>query len=230
MALRELVQSLTFIHFQPTDAVSPFQGHAAERANLQVPTAYAAALEALYPLDAIPAFGTVPLALLLYVAVAEMPPEQLYLNIGVWQGYSLLAGMLVRPVRHCLGVDNFSEFGAPRAQCQRLVQRFASPGQQLYEADYRHVLQTGITRPLGVYFYDGPHTAADQRWGLEAAHPYFAPGARIFIDDTNGGPAREETLAFLSRHGDYTLLADLRTAHNGHPTFWNGVMILEKAP
>ncbi|MGV3525694.1 MAG: class I SAM-dependent methyltransferase [Candidatus Sericytochromatia bacterium] len=229
MTLRELVQSLTFIHCQPTDTVPPFQGHAAERANLRVPAAYAAALEALRPLDVIPAFGSVPLALLLYTAVAEMPAEQLYLNIGVWQGYSLLAGMLVRPARYCLGVDNFSEFGAPRLQCQSLVQRFARPGQRLYEADYRQVLQAGIKRALGVYFYDGPHTAADQRWGLEAALPYLAPGARIFIDDTNCGPAREETLAFLSRHANYTLLADLRTAHNGHPTFWNGVMILEKA-
>lgn len=180
MALRELLKSLNFIHFQPADAVSPFQGHELERANLRVPLASQAALEALRPLDCVPAFGSVPLALLLYTAVAEMPPEQLYLNIGVWQGYSLLAGMLVRPPRFCLGVDNFSEFGAPRLQCQSLMARFALPGQALWEADYREVLRTGLSRPVGVYFYDGPHTAADQHWGLEAAVPWLAPGARIF--------------------------------------------------
>lgn len=49
------------------------------------------------------------------------------------------------------------------------------------------------------------------------------------IDDTNWDPPRRATLDFISSSSnDYDILLDVNTYCNGHPTFWNGVMILKK--
>jgi hypothetical protein len=53
--------------------------------------------------------------------VARMPDGCCFLNIGVWHGFTFLAGLVNNPHKRCIGVDNFSEYDAPREQ---LLKRF----------------------------------------------------------------------------------------------------------
>ena len=43
----------------------------------------------------------------------NLSSNQLYLNIGCWKGFSLIAGMIDTSCK-VIGVDNFSQFGGPK--------------------------------------------------------------------------------------------------------------------
>lgn len=192
--------------------------------------------QVLEPLRSIPRMSTLTIAGLLNYCVTQMPRSQAYLNIGTWQGFSLFAGLLGHPDKTCLGVDNFSQFQQPDQQ-QQFEARFAalrSPQHHFYVQDYQDFLKDYDAHQhgqIGVYFYDGDHSYAEQLENLEQIDPLLAPGALVLIDDTNWFYALQATKDFiLSQNGRYQLLCHLPTACNYHPSFWNGITILYKVP
>lgn len=237
MYLSEFVKSLQFLHFQPLDIIMGLDFDS-EIANTVLPPEYAHLAEQARPLGNLKRMSTFPIAALIGVILKHLPPGQIYLNIGVWHGFTLFAGMLLAPEVPCVGVDNFSEFGGPREVFYQNWQRFYSgPHQQFYELDYQVYFQTQLqtqgqtqTAPIGLYFYDGAHDYANQYQSLVLADPFLAPGALILVDDTNFEEPRQATLDFLRATPGYRLLGDLPTAMMHHPTFWNGLMILQKQP
>lgn len=239
-AIAELAAEMAFRHWQPAQTVIPAQQSSdlarnligdlpAEAANLILPPELEPHRQTLLGLADVPRMSSLAIGLLLFEAVRRMPPELTYLNIGVWQGFSLLIGMLAQPAGNVIGVDNFSEWGAPRSELMARFARARGPGHLFYEMDYVRYFKTVTIPPLGVYFYDGPHRELDQSRGLELAHPYLAPGALLFVDDTNMPQVQAPTMAFLQNHPEYELLFSAHTGHNRHPTWWNGLMILQKA-
>lgn len=229
MYLTEFVQGLRFLHFQPLDIIMGLDFES-EIANTVLPHEYAYFAQAAWPLAPLKRMSTFPIAALIGVILQHLPPGQIYLNIGVWHGFTLFAGMLLAPEVPCVGVDNFSEFGGPRDVFFQNWERFQSgPHQQFYEMDYQAYFQQH-TAPIGLYFYDGAHDYANQYQALVLADPFLAPGALILVDDTNFAEPRQATLDFLRATPGYQLLGDLPTAMMHHPTFWNGLMILQKQP
>ena len=62
---------------------------------------------------------------------------------------------------------------------------------------------------------------------LQLAHPHLAIGGILLVDDTNWQEPYDATLGFLNSHREnYKVVLDQKTAENGHPTFWNGIMAL----
>src|SRR5947207_2260217 len=59
----------------------------------------------------IPRMSTFAVAAIMNYAVARMPAEHVFLNVGVWNGFSFLSGLVNNPDKTCIGVDNFSESG-----------------------------------------------------------------------------------------------------------------------
>lgn len=241
-----LVGRIGFGRIQPNQAVAPpgeviggrLQGDlsqlligdlAAERANLIVPDECEQAVESLMKLADTPRMCSLAIGLLIYAAVRRMPPDQVYLNIGVWHGFTLLAGMLAGPGKICIGVDNFSEWGGPREDFTHRFRQFKGPDHRFCEADYVTYFRRLHREAIGVYLFDGPHREIDQSRGLELAHPFIAPGGLVFVDDSNEVRVKAPTLAFVHNHPEYRLIADFTTASNTHPTWWNGLMILKKA-
>jgi hypothetical protein len=52
----------------------------------------------------------------------------------------------------------------------------------------------------------------------------------VLVDDTNAADPRRATYDFIkARPGKYRVLLDRRTATNGHPTWWNGLIVLRGA-
>jgi len=220
-------------HIPPDRATEAFVGHDSEQFNLILPSEYAFLLSRLKPLNFLPAFSSFSMACLLQLAVAAMPQNQVYLNIGVWQGYTFFAGLIEQANKTCIGVDNFSEFaafGTPKETFYKDFARFSerSPNHHFYELDYQVYFNLYHQELIGVYFYDAAHTYQDQLQALELADPFLAPGALVFIDDANQSEVQEATLFFLAANPHYVVLASLKTAHNGHPSFWNGLIILHK--
>jgi len=157
----------------------------------------------------------------------RLNPGTVYLNVGTFEGFTFFSGLAGNPDAHCIGVDNFSQFGGPKEKFFAGYRVYKNRTTEFFNMDYVKYFRDHHTRPIGFYVYDGPHDYDNQRNGLVVAEPYFAPDAVIMVDDTNDDVVRRATLDFIAGRTDtYRILLDERTAGNEHPTFWNGVMLI----
>jgi len=186
-------------------------------------------LALLKPLFGVPRLSTFANAAIIARSVEEMEPGTSYVNIGIWHGFSLLVGMLAGRERTVVGVDNFSQFGGPKEAAHARFEKHRAPGHSLHDMDYRDYFAQVHQGPIGFYFYDGHHAYEHQLEGLRVAEPYFSPRCIVMVDDTNWQEPRQATLDFMAQSRNrYELLLDRRTGFDGHPSFWNGVMILQR--
>jgi Methyltransferase domain len=200
----------------PFDAVNTDVGSAALR-------------DALRPLLDVPRMSTMAIGAILNRGVASMPAGHAFVNAGVWHGYTLLAAMAGNPDAVCVGIDDFSEFGGPRDEFGARFEAARSPRHTFYEMDYRDYLADVHDGPIGMYLYDGEDSYEGEFEALRAAEPYFAEGCILMADDTNRSPRRQAMLDFAEQSPhDYSVLLDVRTGANRHPTFWNGTMVLRR--
>ena len=67
----------------------------------------------------------------------NLSSNQLYLNIGCWKGFSLIAGMIDTSCE-VIGVDDFSQFGGPREEFFNNFNKFRKGNiHKFYEDDYK---------------------------------------------------------------------------------------------
>lgn len=184
---------------------------------------------ALRRLGRIPRMSTIGIAAMINRGVALMPQDQCYVNVGVWNGYTLLAGMVGNSGRKSIGVDNFSQFGGPRDEFLKRFEQHRGPLDEFHDLDYEEYFANHHRTPIGFYFYDGEHSYENQLKGLQVAEPFFSPGCRILIDDTNIPAARDAMEDFRAASARrYEVLLDKPTSRNLHPALWNGVIVLER--
>lgn len=209
-------------------------GLSLEVLNTRLPTAARRTRRAVAPLVSVPRLSTYPIGALINYAVATMRADSAYVNVGVWHGFTLLAGMAGNPDRRCIGVDNFSEdivpaYGEVRAAFLERFEQLRGPLHEFHDLDYRAYFADVHHGPIGVYLYDGEHSYENQLLGLEAAEPFFAPGCVVLVDDAFAADARAATTAFVERKPDeYEVIFDRPVASKGHPTFWNGITVFRK--
>jgi hypothetical protein len=241
----EFISSVSFELIQPETARRPSLRFPVERRDgtgaelLELPGAPIDVFNARLPeadvpgslrgLCGIPRMSTFPAAALINLAVRAMPPDQVYLNVGVYAGFTFLAGMLENPERQCVGVDNFSRRAARKGLLRRF-EEMKGPAHRFYEMDYLDYFDKVHNEPLGVYVYDGDHAYEHQVKGLTRAEPYFADGCIVIVDDTNWEEPRQATIDFLAAsEREYEVLLDRATRDHNHPTYWNGLMVLRAA-
>jgi Methyltransferase domain len=182
----------------------------------------------LRPLCDIPRMSSLAVAAIINQGVRRMTPGSAFVNVGVWNGFSLLSGMAANPDTPCIGVDNFSERGGPREAFLKRFERRRGPQHHFHYMDYEDYFANHHRGQIGLYLYDGDHAYEHQVRGLQIAEPFFSDDCVVIVDDTNMTDPREGTLDFIAESDrDYELLLDSRTAENGHPTFWNGIMVLQ---
>lgn len=196
----------------------------------------------LSPLQAIPKLSTFAIAALINLIVTQMPADQCYLNIGTWFGFSLLAGMLGNRDKICIGVDDFSHDiistqrlrlppRNPEPHFRRWFEAWRSARHAFYALEFRDYFRLFHgQQPIGLYFYDADHAYHSQYESLVLADPWLAPGAWILVDDINEAQPYAATRDFLRDYGSrYHLRFEQKTCYNGHPSFWNGLMLIQKA-
>lgn len=181
-------------------------------------------------LQSVPKMSTIAIAYIINEITKFLEPDECYLNIGCWRGYSFFAGVLNYD---CLsiGVDNFSEFQGPRAEFLKDYEQVKHPKSNFFDLDYRAYFESyhNTDTKIGFYFYDGNHSYGHQKKSLDIAKPYFSDNVIILVDDTNASAPRHATLDFVKEnHHEYEILFDQMTQISGHPTFWNGLMVLRK--
>jgi len=173
--------------------------------------------------------STFALGAMVNEGVSQMRADECFVNVGVWKGFTLFAGMAGNARKKCIGVDNFSEFGGPREEFFGSFEAYRSPEHAFFEMDCDKYFSEVHRDPIGFYMYDGEHSYESQLKGLQIAEPYFSDNCIILVDDTNWDTARQATLDFAKNSsGRYETLLDAGTTENLHPTLWNGVMILRR--
>ena len=177
----------------------------------------------------VPRMSTIAVAGIIHKCVASIQPPHVFLNVGVWNGFSFLSGLVNNPDKACIGVDNFSQFGGPRDAFLARFEKYKSPRHQFHDVDYQEYFARLHRDPIGFYIFDGPHTYEDQFKGLSVAEPFFSENCLVLVDDTNWEAAYRGTLDFIARSPHrYRMLLDQKTTRNCHPTFWNGVMLFQR--
>lgn len=197
--------------------------------NTVLPDRRAPWVTTLARLGRMPKMSTFAIGAVVARGVREMPPGTAYLNIGVWHGYTLLAGMAAGPDRTCIGVDDFSEYGGPEARFRTRFDARATEVHRFHALDFRRYLEEVHDGPIGLYYYDGPNSYEDELDGLGMAEPFLVEGSHILLDDTNWENRRRAARDFVAESAhDYEMVVDQPTAYNKHLTFWNGLTILER--
>lgn len=239
MSPTTLAREISFFLVQPETRIPGFfrklwqrferRGVSLESKNTRFPSGEEELKQRLVPLLRVPKMSTLALAGVIQRAVAVLPEDRCFLNVGVWHGFTFLAGLVGNGEKTCVAVDDFSQFGSPRREFLRRFDELRTDHHHFYEMDYREYFRRHSHRPIGFYLFDGPHTYDHHRKGLEFAEPHLAPGALIMVDDANYTQVREATFDFVraSSH-QYQVAFDQTTSSNVHPTWWNGVLLLRK--
>lgn len=204
-------------------------GMAFEYLNTVIPNQNGDMKRRLRQISGIPKMSTLAIGAMINRGVALMEKDHAFVNVGVWHGFTLLAAMADNRDKKCVGIDNFSQFGGPREIFLERFNRSKGPDHSFYDMDYRDYFSRIHQGPIGFYIYDGDHEYEHQLQGLSIAEPFFGKGCIILVDDTNWEDPKKATQDFVARSAyRYRTLLDITTAHNCHPSVWNGVFILQK--
>ena len=199
--------------------------------NTRLPADAKITQQRLRELLKIPRLSTYAIAALINRGVSQLAEGMCFVNIGVWHGFTFLAGMQGNADKCCIGVDNFSTLGNPKDAFLERFNCVQSQNHTFYDLDYQDYFATVHKAPIGLYLYDGDHSYLHQLRGLEIAAPFFADSCFILVDDTNRSAPRQATLDFVAKYpGRYHIVLDQNTCVADHPTFWDGLMIVQKLP
>ncbi len=136
-----------------------------------------------------------------------------YLEIGVFQGLTLVSTALEAPELPCFGIDNFATLdpeGENQAIVRERLDRFGAANATLIDADFEEALE-GLDaylggRKVGVYFIDGPHDYRSQMVCFLAGLKHLHDRAVIIIDDANYPDVRWSTRDFLAGHPEFKMV------------------------
>ena len=181
---------------------------------------------------------------LLNKAVAFLPKDgsECYLEVGTFQGKSLIAALLDNPGVMAVACDDFSQFDdsvSPKnlESLRKNIARYRLSEQVRYfNCDFRELLSSWQHHhfpPVGVYFYDGAHDEQSQYLGIRLVESLLADQAVVIVDDwryaddsqsyAEAGTKR----AIGQSKNKWSLEHVLPARFNGDlEQWWNGVAVL----
>lgn len=179
---------------------------------------------------------------------AAADPDTCYLEIGVFQGLTLLSVALTAPGLACFGIDDFSILdpeGHNLGIVNRRLSDLGAKNASLINADYEaalHQLDSHIgDRKCGVYFVDGAHDYRSQLLALLLGERFLSEHGVIVIDDANYAYVRRSTQDFLLARPDFKLVfdayspahpanLDAKTLARFEASWLNGIHVLVRDP
>jgi hypothetical protein len=145
-----------------------------------------------------------------------------YLEVGVFQGLTLVSTSLDAPELPCYGIDNFRILD-PEKENLKIVEdrmdKFKTANAKLINMDFEGALETLEEhigeRKVGLYLVDGPHDYRSQLVCLLLAKRHLHDRAIIVIDDANYPEVRMATRDFLLSHPQFKMIFEAYSP--GHP-------------
>ncbi len=239
MTYAEFVKNISFRFIKPSTKqplgtgtlkrTLPKLGLSLDVLNTKLPEKHAEWKERLKTVCKIPRMSTFAVGAMINRGVSEMKPNEAFVNVGVWNGFTFLSGVAHNPTKICIGVDNFSQFGGPREAFLKRFNALKSTNHHFYDMDYIEYFNRLHTGKIGFYIYDGDHKYEDQLKGLQVAEPHFSNNCIILVDDTNWPDPRQATYDFMQNSAyQYEVLLDVKTYRNGHITYHNGIILFQR--
>src|SRR5919199_1380550 len=182
-------------------------------------------------LDRVQGVTTVNVMQLLNWAVACMEPEEVYCEVGCFQGASLIGALLEHPEQMAYGVDNFSEFDTLGDSFDNLIanlSNFNLENQVIFcpqdvEEFFFELTASQIEDKIGLYFYDGAQDYRSRLMGLLLVKPFLANQALIVLGHCNWEATYQASLDFMAAHPQSNLLLEFAANHS---TGWNGLHVI----
>ncbi len=235
----EFINNISFRFIQPDQVMTPSQrkwqkrfqkmGLCLDIVNARLPEDDKVFKKVFGKINKIQRMSTFAIGAIINKIVKNLPDNEVYVNVGVWKGYTFFSGLLNNSDKACIGVDNFSQFKGVYEDFNEYFKVLKSDNHHFYMMDYEEYFQKKHKEAIGLYYYDGEHSYKNQLKGLQVAEPYFSDKCIILVDNTNLSDAKNATLDFIKNSSHrYEVLFDKNTAENMHPTFWGGLMILRK--
>lgn len=127
-------------------------------------------------------------AKLLNFATSCLTPEECYLEVGVFTGYTMASASYLNN-RNCIGIDSFQPNQlmslppqAVKERCMKNLQTLAINCLVL-ESDFRDIKKEQIGQPVGVHFIDGDHNYKAVMDGIDWITPMLSKDAVVVFDD-----------------------------------------------
>lgn len=165
---------------------------------------------------------------LLNLAASCLGPGEACVEVGVFQGASLVAAMLGNEGRQFVGIDSFGFRDATLAKVELNLEHFGVSRPELIVGDVFELVPGGAlgdTR-AGVWYYDALHTFEAQLEGLRIAEPWLAPGALLIVDDTDWEQVDRAMDAYVAEQPRATRVLTIDGKDRGYPQWWEGMQIL----
>lgn len=179
---------------------------------------------------------------LLNLAYANLQKDEAYLEVGTWQGKSLISAMRGNTPRPTFACDNFSEYTISKDRRELNIYESLRNNLRRYGVD-EHVIfyndayqsiffKDKLPVPVGVYFYDAAHDENSQYLGIKLAEPFLAEKALVIVDDWRFAPDSQSYAAAgtqkaisESKH-QWRMLYNLPARYSGdRAMWWNGVAV-----
>ena len=182
---------------------------------------------------------------LINLAASYLPKNgaECYLEVGSFQGKSLIAALLGNSHAHAVACDNFALFDDPNSPKnfdilkQNLARYRLSNHVHFFACDFRELLAGWNARQLprvGVYFYDGAHDEESQFLGVRMVEDLLADSALVIVDDlrhAEDSQSHAETgtkRAISDSPNEWLIRHVLPARYNGDlKQWWNGAGVLK---
>lgn len=169
----------------------------------------------------------------LQAAAASMPDDEAYLEVGTFKGRSLCAAVQDNAGKDFYAMENFLEFGMQGVEARselmsNLTTHASDVDVVLLEGDCFRLMsdRSLITRPVGVYFYDGEHTLLSHYLALAVVEPLLADEALVLVDDASWPVVQRAHRLFLARHPGWSIAATWDASRPDDPRWSNGLHAL----
>ncbi len=162
--------------------------------------------------------------------VSAMEPGEIYLEVGTYQGGSLIAALRDNQ-SIAVGVDSFTEFQTTNGfeRTKKNIQDFGIADRVTFEnmpfAQFFAQVAPGFVAQ--VYYYDGGHDYETQLAGMEAGWPYLRPGSIVLVDDYSYTEVARAINQFVENHKNNLRFEFVMSSpRDMDALWWNGAVVM----
>jgi hypothetical protein len=168
-----------------------------------------------------------------------------YLEVGVFQGLTLLSVAKTLSDSPAFGIDSYADGDQNKTILDERIDLNQLDNAHLINRDYEEALEDlekfiGPGR-IGTYFVDGPHDYRSQLTCLQLVRRYLSDSAVVIVDDCNYRHVRLATRDFLVANPEFKLLFEAySTCHpknmgdegqkEAQRGWWNGINVIVRDP
>lgn len=169
---------------------------------------------------------------LLSFGVSCLDPTEVYCEIGVFRGATLVGSLIEHPDQFGYAVDNFSESDTFGETLDRLMQSLTAYKledrvcfcEQDFEEFFADLRRNEVEDKIGLYVYDAAHDYRSQLLGLMLAIPFLSEQALIVVLNGQFESTSQAVYDFIVSHPQSKLLLDFSKQKSWQGTYvigWN---------